>query len=274
MNRLKTLCGLITACAVSVFSVQAQVAVSDACAPVNQDAPAAVVKAQSSVGQAQAGTSLQWAPVANYQASGTASVSKDVNKARKKVASVSELEGQYVLTGTSLLTAGYNGVSVTVTAVGTDSIAIADFWASDYSTVVKAKVDVAAGTITIPYQVMGQHGTYGDIVFAKTDLSSGQPVDGGEVSGVITANGITLSDAWGAYVKASATATTWSYFSIVANSTLDKCNATFTGKKHSDGSLETYGLVVTQTGDNVLQVKNLGNYGPVSYTHLTLPTKA
>ena len=261
MNRLKTLCGLITACAVSVFSVQAQEAVLDACAPVNQDAPAAVVKAQSNVGQAQAGTSLQWAPVANYQVSGTASVSKDVNKARKKVASVSELEGQYVLTGTSLLTAGYNGVSVTVTAVGTDSIAIADFWASGYSTVVKAKVDVAAGTITIPYQVMGQHGTYGDIVFAKTDLSSGQPVDGGEVSGVITANGITLSDAWGAYVKASATATTWSYFSIVANSTLDKCNATFTGKKHSDGSLETYGLVVTQTGDNVLQVKNLGNYG-------------
>ncbi len=265
MKRLKSFWGLMLAAAITVFSAQAQDAVSQAVAPVNQDAPASVAKVvKGETVTAKVGATREFTPVSDFKAvsEAKASTAKAAKKVARKVASVNELEGTYVLTGTSLLTSGYNGVSVQVAAVGSDSIAFNDFWAAGYSTVVKAKVDVATGAISVPYQVMGQHSTYGDIVFAKTNLTDGQPVMDEEVAGTINADGsISLSDAWGAYVKASSTATTWSYFSVVNKTVLDKCNATFTGKKHSDGTNETYGVVFTQTGENVATVKNLGNYG-------------
>lgn len=249
--------------AVTAFSAQAQeVDFSRAAAQVADEAVATQAAQGESVSNYAQPTVAK--PFDNYVANAgeiKASSQKSVKKAARKVASVNELEGKYVLTGTSLLTSGYNGVSVTVTADGADGIALADFWASGYNTVVKAKVDVATGVVTIPYQVMGQHETYGDIVFAKTDLANGQPLAGEVVTGVVENGRIVLNDAWGAYVKTSATATTWNYFSVVANATLDKCNALFTGKVHSDGSTESYGVVFTQTAENMAEIKNLGNYG-------------
>ena len=267
MKGLKSFWSLMAAMAVTVFSAQAQEDVSQACVPVNQDAPATTVavkavKSETVTANMEAGS--QFAPVSDYKAAEKAEAAtsgKSAKKVARKVASVNELAGQYVLTGTSLLTAGYNGVCVTVEAAGTDSIAMNNFWASGYNTVVKAKVDVATGAISIPAQVMGQHGTYGDIKFAKTNLSSGQPADD-DVTGTLNADGtISLNDAWGAYVMASSTATSWSYFAIVNAAMLEKCNATFTGKNHSDGTLDSYGVVFTQVAENQATVKNLGNYG-------------
>lgn len=265
MKGLKSFWGLMVAAVATVFGAQAQEVVSQVCAPVNQDAPAAAVK-KASAGTAtyQAGVTNQFASFGEFKAaaSETASAAKRVKKAARKVASVKALEGSYVLTGSSMLTSGYNGVSVTVTAVGTDSIAIADFWSKGYNTVLKAKVDVATGAVTIPSQVLGQHETYGDILFAKTNLNDGQPVEGASVAGVITEDGvISITDAWGAYVKASATATSWSFFSVVRGTELEKCNAVFTGKNHSDGTLTSYGVVWKQTAENVAVIKNLGDYG-------------
>ncbi len=266
MKRLNSFWGLLTAMAVTAFSAQAQEEVSQLRAPVNQDAPASVVntvKGGSATYMVNEASEL--VPMTDFKAAAateTPTAAKSVKKAPRKVASVNELAGSYVLTGKSMLTSGYNGVAVTVTAVGTDSIAMANFWAKGYSTVVKAKVDVATGAITIPYQVMGQHETYGDIVFAKTNLNDGSPLDGEAVAGVITADGvIQLSDAWGAYVKASATATSWSFFSVVRGTELEKCNAVFTGKKHNGGDTESYGVVFKQTAENVAEIKNLGDYG-------------
>ncbi|MDO4510478.1 MAG: hypothetical protein Q4B68_01500 [Bacteroidales bacterium] len=266
MKRLKSFWSLMIAIAVTAFSAQAQEVVSQACAPVNQDAPVAkVVKAvKGETVTTSVDAKAQLKPVANYKPAAAEiapAAAKSVKKVASKVASVNELEGNYVLTGTSLLTSGYNGVAVTITALGNDSIVIADFWSAGYGTEVKAKVDVATGKVTIPSQVMGQHGTYGDILFAKTDLSTGQPIADAAVEATIQDGVIAFANAWGAYVKASATATSWSYFSIVNAATLEKCNATFKGKKHSDGTFETYGVVMKQVGENVLEVKNLGNYG-------------
>lgn len=263
---LKSLWGLLIAIAVTAFSAQAQEVVSQACAPVNQDAPAPVVKAANVVGTAtyQAGIATQFTPVTDFKAAAAekASSSKKAKQAPSKVASVKALEGEYVLTGKSMLTSGYNGVSVTVAALGTDSIAITNFWAKGYSSVLKAKVDVATGAITVPYQVMGQHETYGDVVFAKTNLADGSPTDGEAVAGVVTADGIIkLTDAWGAYVKAKPTDTKWAFFSVVKNTELEKCNAVFTGKKHTGGEIESYGVVFKQTAENVATIKNLGDYG-------------
>lgn len=251
--------GLVAVVAATVFSAQAQV-----------DFPrAAALQAATEVANVKGVTvnnyvqSVAQTPVSDFQAKATevkATSQKSAKKAPRKVSSVNELAGNYVLTGESLLTSGYNGVSVTVEPLGTDSIIMRDFWSSGYNTVVKAKV-AADGTLTIPYQVMGQHDTYGNIVFAATNLGDGQPLAGQEVTGVVSDNKIVINDAWGAYVKASATATTWSYFSVVADTQLDKCNAVFTGKKHSDGTTESYGVVVEQTGANVATIKNLGNYG-------------
>ncbi len=271
MKRLKSFMGLVAAMAVTVFSAQAQDEVSQACAPVNQDAPAGAVVKQAVTGETATAISEQELTelkvTTDFKASEVtvpeaASSKKSAKKAPRKVSSVNELEGKYVLTGTSLLTSGYNGVSVTVEALGSDSVVINDFWSAGYGTVVKAKVDVATGAVSIPYQVMGQHDSYGDIVFAKTNLSDGTPVSDGNVVGVIQNDGtIALTDAWGSYVKTTPTATQWSMFSVVANSTMEKCNATFTGKKHADGTSESYGVVVKQKGENVIEVKNLGNYG-------------
>ena len=263
---LKSLWGLLIAIAVTAFSAQAQDVVSQACAPVNQDAPAPVVKAAKVEGTAtyQAGIATQFTPVTDFKAAAAekASSSKRAKQAPAKVASVKALEGEYVLTGKSMLTSGYNGVSVTVAALGTDSIAITNFWAKGYSSVLKAKVDVATGAIIVPYQVMGQHETYGDIVFAKTNLADGSPTAGEAVAGVVTADGIIkLTDAWGAYVKAKPTDTKWAFFSVVNNTELEKCNAVFTGKKHTGGEIESYGVVFKQTAENVATIKNLGDYG-------------
>ncbi|MBQ0068443.1 MAG: hypothetical protein KBT09_01620, partial [Bacteroidales bacterium] len=266
MKRLKSFMGLVAAMAVTVFSAQAQEAVSQACAPVNQDAPAGVVKAVNAAGTAVKGNVVSdFTPTTSYQAKASeikVSSNKSAKKApAKKVASVNELAGKYVLTGESLLTSGYNGVSVTVAAADNDSIAMSDFWASGYNTVVKAKVDVATGKLSIPYQVMGQHDSYGDITFAKTNLANGNPLNEDVTAHISDAGEIVFDDAWGAYVKTTPTATTWSYFSVVANASMEKCNATFTGKKHTDGTSESYGVVFKQTSENVAVIKNLGNYG-------------
>ena len=242
---LKSLWGLLIAIAVTAFSAQAQEVVSQACAPVNQDAPAPVVKAANVVGTAayKAGIATQFTPVTDFKAAAAekASSSKKAKQAPSKVASVKALEGEYVLTGKSMLTSGYNGVSVTVAAVGTDSIAITNFWAKGFNAVLKAKVDVATGVITAPYQVMAQHETYGDVVFAKTNLADGSPTADEAVAGVITADGmIKLNDAWGAYVKAKPTDTKWAFFSVVYNTELEKCNAVFTDNRSRANAVDTY----------------------------------
>ena len=265
MRRFNSFMGLVAVVAATVFSAQAQ---------ENMDvSQASVLKLQEKASvKSDEGGLVSFKdlfdprgidrPKSDYTRDNIVAPSEPMSarRAPRKVASVNELAGNYVLTGESLLTSGYNGVSVTVEPLGTDSIIMRDFWSSGYNTVVKAKV-AADGKLTIPYQVMGQHDTYGNIVFAATNLGDGQPLAGQEVTGVVSGNKIVITDAWGAYVKASATATTWSYFSVVANTTLDKCNATFTGKKHGDGTTESYGVVVEQTGANVATIKNLGNYG-------------
>lgn len=110
---LKSLWGLLIAIAVTAFSAQAQDVVSQACAPVNQDAPAPVVKAAKVEGTAtyQAGIATQFTPVTDFKAAAAekASSSKRAKQAPAKVASVKALEGEYVLTGKSMLTSGYNG---------------------------------------------------------------------------------------------------------------------------------------------------------------------
>ncbi|WP_407403302.1 hypothetical protein [Sodaliphilus sp.] len=265
MRRFNSFMGLVAVVAATVFSAQAQ---------ENMDvSQASVLKLQEKASvKSDEGGLVSFKdlfdprgidrPKSDYTRDNIVAPSEPMSarRAPRKVTSVNELAGNYVLTGESLLTSGYNGVSVTVEPLGTDSIIMRDFWSSGYNTVVKAKV-AADGKLTIPYQVMGQHDTYGNIVFAATNLADGQPLAGQEVTGVVSGNKIVITDAWGAYVKASATATTWSYFSVVANTTLDKCNATFTGKKHGDGTTESYGVVVEQTGANVATIKNLGNYG-------------
>lgn len=265
MKRLKSFIGLVAAMAVTVFSAQAQDAVSLASAPVNGDAPAATVKAsKGAAGVAVNGNvSSKYAPVSDFKAVAGEKVSakNSAKKAPCKVASVNELAGKYVLTGTSLLTSGYNGVCVTISAAGDNAITISDFWSAGYSTVLNGTLDPATGVLTFPYQVMGQHETYGDIVFAKTDLSNGNPLNEAVTAHVDADGSIAFDNVWGSYVKTTPTATTWSMFSVVNKAEMEKCNATFTGKKHSDGTSESYGVVFKQTSENVAVIKNLGNYG-------------
>ena len=263
MNRLKSFLGLVTAMAATVLGVQAQ-DVAQMRAPVNQDAPAPVVKVGGETVASAISVGNVYEPRNDYKASASTTLevkAASTKKAPSKLSPSARLAGDYVLTGTSALTSGYNGNAVTITAIAADSIAIADFWMAGYDSEVKARIDNETGVIYISQQVMGQDSQYGDIVFAKTNPADGQPMDG-EVTATVDADGVIhINDMWGAYVKTSATATSWSYFSIVAVSAMQRCNATFTGKKHSDGTYESYAVIFTQTGENTATITNMGGYG-------------
>ncbi len=255
MKRLNHFLGLAMATAVTLFSAHAQDAGS------TLDTSGLDTKAAKTQTVTQSIDDSRALTLADDYKPGTATPTAKKAPARK-VSSASELAGTYVLTGTSLLSSEYNGCSVTVEVLGSDSVVLNDFWAPDYSTVIKGKVDVTTGTISFPSCVMGQHSTYGDILFAKTQLSDGQPLEDEDVTATIGEDGtISFNDPWGAYAKASSTATQWSYFALVTGATMEKCNATFTGKVHKDGSLTTYGLIFTQTDETTATIKNLGNYG-------------
>lgn len=187
--------------------------------------------------------------------------------AMKAPATVADLAGTYVQTFSALTSSlDDSGIGVTIAAVEgtTDSIAITDFWSS--GVVVKAKVDLAAGTVAIPSQVAFTHSTYGqcDIAFCT---STGAPDRTKEIVGTISDDGvITITSWWGMYVNSGDYAD--NYFYVGYNTVMEKANATMSTRLRrtdTSGNVSysdiSYPVVARQTSANVLSVKNFGDYG-------------
>lgn len=176
-----------------------------------------------------------------------------------KISSVAELTGKRIMTYESLLTTqGNAGLTVTVAPLGSDSITITDFWESGM--VVKAKVNTATSTISIPAQELYTHTTYGAMDLAVC-TTSGKPDRTAEITGVIAADGtITLTGWWGVFVNASNASYADAVLVAYYNTMIDVPNATMSDTTFS-GTSHSYSVKVTQTATNVLSVKNFGNHG-------------
>lgn len=181
--------------------------------------------------------------------------------------SIADMEGTYVQTYKAL-TSSLNdgGVGVTVTQVaGTDSIAISDFYSAGANVVIKAKVDIANKTITIPCQYFATHSTYGEMSLAFC-TSTGAPDRTKELTGVINDDGsFTIDSWWGIYVDEGDKKD--AFINVSYNTLFEKANGTMTQKRLDSSTspasyVETsYSVVVKQTSDNIVSVKNFANYG-------------
>lgn len=175
----------------------------------------------------------------------------------RRIAAVSDLAGDFIMLYSSLTNdVGSGGLSVNVSTVGNDSIIIAGFWQPTLN--VKAKVDVAAGTVTIPAQYLYTHSTYGDMWLALC-TTEGKPDYSQPLTGKINANGtFTIDSWWGVFVKSGTSA---GGFMVAAHNTaFGRPNATMQCDLATGGS-ETFGVFVQQPMDNNVTVINFGNNG-------------
>ena len=184
-------------------------------------------------------------------------VKKAPVRPRKAVTSVADLTGKGVMTYGSLSTsAGAGGNSVTITAVGTDSVLITGFWTSTIQ--VKAAVDIAAKAISIPSQFAYTHTSYGEMDLAVAN-STGKPDYTAPITGKINDDGsISIDTWWGIFVK---TGTNKNKFVFAGYDTqIEKSNANM-HVELGDTTQQDWNVVVTQTGKNIVSVKNFGNHG-------------
>lgn len=180
--------------------------------------------------------------------------------------SAADLAGPSVMTARSLRSDSFgdDGNSCTITQIeGTDSIKITGFW--NNAITLKAKVNAAEGTITIPNQVVGQMVDNGNIDIAYC-LSNGKPDRKKAITGIINSDGsITINDWWGIYVVAGTNKDRYAFAG--ADTRIMKANATMSFNFLS-GEKVDFNVYVTQPYNNRILITNFGNYGMTVYVDL------
>lgn len=229
--------------------------------------PAAVAKASALVSASSSyakSANLDEMPIAafkeNAQINATAAVINEasVSKAMYMAApvSVTSLKGEYVITWETLTNVSFDGggsVTVTPDAEG-DSITIERFWSGAK---VRAHVDAATGKISIPMQVVGSYGSYGS-VYLGVCSSTGAPDKTANIEATVDADGkITFTSWWGIYVLSGTNKD--KFIAAYFNTAMVRTNGTITYKRND--AVVSYGVVITQTGANVLHVDNFFNAG-------------
>ena len=187
----------------------------------------------------------------------------------KAVTSVADVAGEYVLTCTSLTTGYDAGFSVTITTTDdADSVAISNFYGGD--SIIKAKVDISAMTISIPCQVIGYNSTYSSTYSIVYYSSSGYNRNT-DVTGTISSDGtITLTSYWGVFLDEGTYANY--YFGLFYGTEIEPANGVMTYDSYStssgDTTIYTMNVVVEQVSSNTLTVKNFWGNGYTVYVTL------
>lgn len=188
---------------------------------------------------------------------------KHLTKSVKAITSAADMQGEYVMTYKTLTSSGFDGgkaVKIVPMEGQQDSIWINDFWSTGVK--VKAKVNVATKTVSIPNQKLGTHETYGDYDLAVI-TSAGLPDRNSEIIGKIGDDGsLTIDTWWAVFVTSS---TKGEFFGAFYSTELVKPNATMS-EKQWNGTTQTYntvsfGVYVEQLADNVISVRNFANFG-------------
>lgn len=178
--------------------------------------------------------------------------------------SVADLAGTYVQTYQTLDVSGFDGgcgVSIAPVA-GTDSIIITNFWTTNNPPLtVKAKVDVAAKTVTIPNQFLYTHNTYGAMDVAVI-LPTGKPDRKSDIQGRILDDGsIALDSWWAVFIKAGTNKD--KYVTANYNTLYRRSNATMKYQVVSGGQTLTnsYPVIASCPQSNVVIVENFYDAG-------------
>lgn len=172
---------------------------------------------------------------------------------------MNDIAGTYVWTSSSLTGSFDGGRSVTVAALGTDSLTLTNLISSGI--VVKAAVDVANGKFYIPNQVIANDTVNkNDVDICYFTITGGKAVIDRTkaITGTINSDGtLQIDDYWGAFVtdgkNKDAVYTAWS------NTLFTKTNGRlyFT----ANGRQNYYDVAIAQTSTNVVAVKNFAGQG-------------
>lgn len=177
--------------------------------------------------------------------------------------SVTELAGNWVQSYDPVVTGGiHSGCEVSIAAVGTDSIAITDFWAHvNPNIVVKAKVDLQSNRISIPSQYIFPHAQYGPLSLCAMQ-KDGKPDRSASLQGSINADGsMTVTTPWGIYCDEGTNKDRW--LAVCQNLILERANGTmsYTYAGNNGNVTETYNVRIEQPSENLVIVKNFFNAG-------------
>lgn len=179
----------------------------------------------------------------------------------KAVTSTEQLAGGYVTTFETLVTTSYDGgFSVDIEAVeGTDSIQMLNFWSTGLTA--KAHVDISSGKITIPCQILGTVSGYGEYQLSG-GTSEGTLDSSIEIEGTILSDGsLSITTPWGVSIPTGAYA---GYtFGVYHNALIEPANATMTyvARTATTTTTTSFNVIVTQTSDRKIAVKNFADYG-------------
>ena len=261
MRKVTTLLLAFCITATAAIGAKAQQVADLAKLPVNELKAPSVDNAAKTTGTAQGAVAQAKFTLVDGASKATA-VTANRAKARAKAQSIDDLEGKYVMSYKSLVTTlGDGGSSVTIKKLSADSIEIQDFWTASVNVHAKVNADMS---IEIPNQKLYDHATYGPIDLAVV-TTTGKPDRTQTVKGQVNADGtISISSWWAAWVVEGSNKDNF----LVAGyeAAIEKSNATMDITYYSDASTEakdpeSWNVIVTQKGKNLVSVKNLGNHG-------------
>jgi hypothetical protein len=193
-----------------------------------------------------------------------------------RVASVASLVGSWVHSYEGQLSYYPNsGCAVAISQVAnTDSVLITNFFGSGVA--IKAKVDVASSTISIPPQKLFDHATYGEVDIAPiaSDATAEWTTD---LVGTISDNEIYFSHDWGVFIAGTnANYKRGTIAGIYGNTIFKRANGTMSsvGKSSSGDVNFNFAIYAEQTSENILTIKNFQNYGQTVEITLNLNRSA
>lgn len=186
---------------------------------------------------------------------------------RADLSSASDIVGSYVQTSRSLAgSAGDagNATKISLGTSGSNSIVIERFWSNLYTPYleVKATLDPATATISIPSQQVYTHETYGAVSLVKT--IDGTPLRDQPITATVAADGsITLDSPWGLYIDSGDNKDKYLFANY--STRLRPANATLSFKTYAQPDIVYgYDILVEQTGENTLEITNFANAGLVT----------
>ncbi len=261
MRKVTTLLLAFCITATAAIGAKAQQVADLAKLPVNELKAPSVDNAAKATATAQ-GTVAQAKFTLVDGATKATAVTANRAKAKAKVQSIDDLEGKYVMSYKSLVTTlGDGGSSVTIKKLSADSIEIQNFWTASVNVHAKVNADMS---IEIPNQKLYDHTTYGPIDLAVVAIT-GKPDRTQVIKGQVNADGtISISSWWAAWVVEGSNKDNF----LVAgyDAAIEKSNATMDVTYYGDATTEandpeSWNVIVTQKGKNLVSVKNLGNHG-------------
>ncbi len=194
---------------------------------------------------------------------------KSTPKPRGAVSGVTDLQGQWINQYPFLLTSLTGGSTAVITPLegSTTAVTISNFWRS--GGIVKAILNTENSTLTIQSQTVIKRTDGTSISVAPVNMANGKPIRTQALVLTINADGSMTSDVpWGifydrddpnggdepAYEKDD-------YANVYSSISFERGTSIMSHINKTRGDTTSYPVIATQTGANVLEVKNFLGYG-------------